>query len=194
MQERDHARRIHRSSQIQTSGALTTILLNGNSAEVDVGGNGTAGGVSLENAQGVKTVHRAGMTPQLSWALLASVATYVKNDQGVETIHLGGADARIELGANGQDGDIIIKNSQGVETVFIGGGEARIELGADGQGGDVFVKSDEESKRFISREMGQNRPRRYWCQWRHVRRTTRSGDDSPGWHRRENRVGGQWSG
>ena len=129
--------------EIQTSGALTTISLNGNGASIDVGGADHAGAINLQNDQGVETVHLGGTDARIELGASGQDGdVFVKNNLGVETIHLIGAGARIDLGAAGVSGDLYLKNDHDVETVHLGGTDARLELGANGQDGDIIIRNN----------------------------------------------------
>lgn len=149
--------------QVQTEDdGLTTITLNGNTANVVSGGNGRVGAVVIQDDAGTervkllpKTITVYDESGQIVIQLDAGNGNVqfgangargqvtVHDGQGVPTILIGGADARIELGADGEDGDIYLKNSQGVETIHLGGEDARIELGADGEGGSFHINNNE---------------------------------------------------
>jgi hypothetical protein len=110
---------------------LTTIILNGNSSDVLVGGAGHAGAVIIRDDAGADRVK---IRPQ---------TITVFDDGGQIVIQLDGPSGDVQFGANGARGQITVHNGEGVATILIGGGEARIELGASGKGGSVHVKNDE---------------------------------------------------
>ena len=152
--------------QVQTEDdELTTIVLNGNSADVVVGDNDHAGAVTVQDDAGTDRVR---IRPERITVLDAAGEIVIQLDagsgelqigasgtrgqltvhdgQGVRTVLIGGGDATVELGAAGQDGDLYVKSGEGTETIHLGGDAATIELGASGQAGSVHVRNDQEQE------------------------------------------------
>ncbi|MDP9210196.1 MAG: hypothetical protein M3O65_17235 [Actinomycetota bacterium] len=160
--------------QVQTEDdGLPTIVLNGNSAQVLVGGNDQVGVITIQDETGTDRVR---VRPQRITVLDAAGEVVIELDassgelqigasgtrgqitvhdgQGVQTILIGGGDATVELGTAGQDGDLYVKSGEGAETIHLGGDNATVELGASGQDGSLHIRND-QGQETISLD-GQN--------------------------------------
>jgi hypothetical protein len=160
--------------QVQTEDdGLPTIVLNGNSAQVLVGGNDQVGVITIQDETGTDRVR---VRPQRITVLDAAGEVVIELDassgelqigasgtrgqitvhdgQGVQTILIGGGDATVELGTAGQDGDLYVKSGEGAETIHLGGDNATVELGTSGQDGSLHIRND-QGQETISLD-GQN--------------------------------------
>ena len=88
-----------------------SIIMNGATGNLALGGGGHAGDISM------------------------------RNEAGENTMHIDGNDATYSAGGNGKDGMLSIKNAKGKETVLINGKMAFLVLGGDGEDGDISVKN-----------------------------------------------------
>lgn len=117
--------------EIQTEAdGLTTIALNGNAADVVVGGNGRVGGVSVRDDT---RTERVSIRPR---------AVTLFDGSGQTIIELDAQHGIVTIGANGTRGQVVLHDGQGIATVLIGGGGATIELGANGQAGDLVLRDN----------------------------------------------------
>ena len=77
----------------------STIELDYNHGNINVGGHGTQGDIGL------------------------------KNPEGNFTVHIDGGNGNITLGGHGSEGDVTLNNTEGKCTVHIDGGNGNITLG-----------------------------------------------------------------
>ena len=99
-----------------SDGRSVKITLNGDDADIFLGGNGKNGDLILFRHD--VTDHRG---------------------HNRATIHLDGRDGDLMLGGNGVDGDIVIRNREGNERIRILGGDGDIWIGGNGRNGDILL-------------------------------------------------------
>lgn len=100
--------------QTQADG-LTTIVLDGNGADVLVGGNGRIGAPSVRDDAGTNRV-------------LIRPRAITINDTTGSTIELDAQNGTVTVGATGSRGQITVQDAHGAQTVLIGGGDAKIDF------------------------------------------------------------------
>lgn len=114
--------------RIKSNSGDQRLTLDGERGDIDVGGNGVGGDISLFNS----------VSPSLE---INRGATYA-------TVHLNGQEANARLGGNGRGGDVALfkPNSQPSDvgdfnnaTVHLGGSNGSARLGGNGVDGDVIL-------------------------------------------------------
>jgi hypothetical protein len=121
-----------------------SILLDG-SGTIEAGGNQLGNGkLSLKNLNDDPVVFLSAEKCSLTVGCKSSVdkdntagQISVCNKQGVETAVLNGANARLILGGQGVDGDILINNENDTEAVKI------VSASGDNKGGQIFVSNSQ---------------------------------------------------
>lgn len=114
------------------------IQIDGNTGNIDSGGNGHDGDLRLKDAKGRTTIH----LNAFDGAVLLGGPEQdgdikMKNAKDQITVHINGRSGNVHLGGNGEDGDLFIKNGEGAETILLDGktGEIRVS-------GDVKIDGD----------------------------------------------------
>jgi hypothetical protein len=146
--------------EIQTGAGDPTILLDGDTGDVTVGGGGQAGNLGVGDASGAQRVAIAGDVGTLTISSAAgppvlrfdsaSAALYVGasgnegdiillDSSGRQVFRVDGASAAVYVGANGNEGDVIVLDSGGRQVFHVDGQNAALYVGASGNEGDVIV-------------------------------------------------------
>jgi hypothetical protein len=119
---------------VQDAQGVRTVLIGGGDAKIELGADGQAGDLRINDNAGVERIRLRGSN---------GVLTFVDPTSGDDVLRLDGGTADLHLGRVGQDGDVFITDSAGTNTIHLGGDDARIELGAAGEDGTIHVRNDQ---------------------------------------------------
>ena len=111
-------------------------MLNADSANLAIGGNGAEGDIILRDANKKDTVHLDGGDANLrvgGHGHNGDIGMY--SDTGDLRIHIDGGTANMRLGGGGASGDLALLNGEQAQTLFLDGG--------DGSNGDIALFSDD---------------------------------------------------
>ena len=108
--------RLIMSRQTLSGKTERTILINGDAANIRLGGGGADGDILLFPGSATNT-----------------------DDNSQATIHLDGDGGNLWLGGNETDGDIVLKNTDGKHRIRLDGGEGNLWLGGNGTDGDLVL-------------------------------------------------------
>jgi len=106
------------SIELKGDAGSNTINLNGDTADVALGGAGQDGSVFVRNGTGKNTIVLDGKAGDITLA----------NGAGDTAIFLKGSGADIELGGKSQDGRVVVRNAAGKNTIILDGKEGDIVL------------------------------------------------------------------
>ncbi len=114
--------------------------LDGDHANLTLGGGGAEGDIALCDARGGQTVHIDGGQGNLTLGGAGAQGDIaLLNADGRQTIHLDGGNGNLWLGGEGAQGDITLMNTDGDETIVLDGGEANVTIGGGGAQGDLVL-------------------------------------------------------
>jgi hypothetical protein len=118
------------------------VRLDGETADITLGGNGADGDVNVRNKDGKRTVYLDGDAGNIT---LGGNGTngdvYVRNKGGQNTVRLDGQAALITLGDNGTAGRVFVRNKDAQNTVQLDGPTATIIVGDEGADGSISVRN-----------------------------------------------------
>jgi len=159
---------------VGTTGTNQSILLNGQSANISLGGGSGVGNgsINVKNRNDLDTIVLDGKDSTLTLSgydgysegqdtivlngvsgditaggVGASGTVKVTNSKGEETGKMEGSNGRLDLGGNnttGATGIISLKNSSGEEIIALDARSGNVLLGGAGASGDIFIKNEND--------------------------------------------------
>lgn len=131
---------LNETGEIVGSDGVARGRLDGDRANLVLGGEGAQGDIALLDAQGGQTVHLDGGQGNLTLGGEGAQGDIaLLNADGHQTVHIDGGNGNLWLGGEGAQGDITLMNTDGQETIVLDGGEANITLGGGGAQGDLVL-------------------------------------------------------
>jgi len=147
-------------------GEEKTIVLDGGTGDLTLGGGGNDGDVILQDSDGIRTIflHAANGNMTLGTDNRMTILLdgergdltlggtgingdiVMKNSSDSETIKLDAANGELTLGGTGINGDIVMKNSSDSETIKLDAANGVLTLGGTGVNGDVVIKNNQDTE------------------------------------------------
>jgi len=116
-------------------GEEKTIVLDGGTGDLTLGGGGNDGDVILQDSDGIRTIF-----------LHAANGNMTLGTDNRMTILLDGERGDLTLGGTGVNGDIVMKNSNDTETIKLDAANGVLTLGGTGVNGDVVIKNNNDTE------------------------------------------------
>ena len=116
-------------------GEEKTIVLDGGTGDLTLGGGGNDGDVILQDSDGIRTIF-----------LHAANGNMTLGTDNRMTILLDGERGDLTLGGTGVNGDIVMKNSSDTETIKLDAANGVLTLGGTGVNGDVVIKNNNDTE------------------------------------------------
>lgn len=137
-----------------TSGDVERIVVDGDTGDLTLGGDGVDGDLVILDRDGNTTAHVNGRHGNLRLGgsghdgdiLLFDSSASNADAVEVATIHMNGEEGNLRLGGNGRDGDIFVEDDAGNRTAHLNGQEGNLTLGGGGKDGDVFLEDGSGSQ------------------------------------------------
>ena len=132
--------------EVQNNQSNTTVLLNGETGDIDAGGNGAEGDLRLFDSNQNSIIHLSARNGIVRIGGGSSEGTpgpdgdvLVRDNNGNTTIRIDGKAGNIRAGGNGSNGDIFLQDSNGNTTIRIDGQRGNVRAGGGGTNGDLLL-------------------------------------------------------
>ncbi len=132
---------------LSTSTGVQSIVLDGATADVTVGGDGRAGRVDVTDDQGNKTISLDGQAAAVTVGGKGKNGDLTLTDaQGNETMIFHSASGNAILGGSGQKGQLTLKTAGGKDAVTLEANTGQLTMGGNGVSGDVVLRTADGSE------------------------------------------------
>jgi hypothetical protein len=149
--------------EVQTAGEATTVTIDGNAADVDVGKNGQDGLIVVSDGSGTERVRIDADTGEV--VLAAADGTegirlasddrdlVVEDDSGIEILSFDGSAAHLRIGADGTNGELTLVDDDGNDAIRADSATAALVIGGNATDGEFrVIENGDQSLEFGDNE------------------------------------------